>query len=69
MHKHTKRVTEGEMMRVSERSSSNDATCLLATGIVHVGSLNVLLLPGGAGKNSDSPPPSRGVTLIRNVGA
>lgn len=52
-----------------ENSLSNDANCLLSTGIVHVGSLNVLLLPGGAGKNSDSPPPSRGVTLIRKVGA
>lgn len=37
--------------------------------IVNVGSLNMLLLPGGTGKNSDSPSPSRGVTLIRRVGA
>lgn len=28
----------------------------------------MLLLPGGTGKNSDSPSPSRGVTLIRRVG-
>lgn len=62
-------LTEGEMMCDQENSLSNDANCLLSTGIVHVGSLNVLLLPGGAGKNSNSPPPSRGVTLIRKVGA
>lgn len=46
-------VTEGG----AKSSLSNDETCLLSTGIVHVGSFYVLLLPGGVSKNSDSPPP------------